>query len=58
VSNLKHSCYETHLKEDLAEEVLPGRPNPEEKDGGMDGCKEGTVEPSSTLGNKLGDLGL
>jgi len=46
----------THLKEDFAEEVLSGRPDPEEEHCGVDGGEEGTVEPSPTLGDELGNL--
>lgn len=44
---------ELDLQHNLPKEVLTGRPNPEPKDGSMDGCKEGAVEPPTTLGNEL-----
>ena len=45
-----------NLEDDLAEEALTGRPNAEPEDGGMDGGEQGTVQPTTTLGDELRNL--
>lgn len=47
----------TDLQDDLAEKVLPRRPDTEPEHGGMDGCEQRAVEPATTLGDELRDRG-
>ena len=48
---------ELELKDDLAEEALPGRPYAEPEDGGVDGSEQGSVQPTTTLRDELGYCG-
>jgi hypothetical protein len=52
---LNELVQELHMQEDLASESMVCKPDLLEVDEGVNGSEEGTVEPSTSLRDELGD---